>query len=120
MANEPFDKTEGGPLARKKCIPCEGDVKPLTPQQATELATELDPNWLLVDDAHLLVREFRFRNFAEAMIFANKVAVVAEEEGHHPDLAVGWGSVGVELSTHAIGGLSENDFILAAKIDELK
>jgi 4a-hydroxytetrahydrobiopterin dehydratase len=75
--------------------------------------------WVLVDDAHLLAREFHFKDFKEAMAFTNKVADIAEAEGHHPDLSISWGSVGVELTTHAIGGLSENDFILAAKIDEL-
>lgn len=106
-------------LRKKKCVPCEGGVPPLTPAQAEGLMVELNDDWMLVDGAHLLVREFRFKDFADAMAFANKIAVVAEEEGHHPDLSIGWGSVGVELSTHAIGGLSENDFILAAKIDAL-
>lgn len=106
-------------LRKKKCVPCEGGVPPLTPAQAEGLMHELNDDWMLVDDAHLLVREFRFKDFAEAMSFANKIAAVAEEEGHHPDLSIGWGSVGVELSTHAIGGLSENDYILAAKIDAL-
>lgn len=91
----------------------------MTPPAAEELKKQIDPEWMLVDDAHLLVREFRFADFAQAMAFANKVAAVAEEEGHHPDLNISWGSVGVELSTHAVGGLSENDFILAAKIDAL-
>ncbi len=106
-------------LSKKRCVPCEGGVKPLTPQKAQELHAELDPDWMVVDDAHILVREFRFKDFADAMAFANKVAALADEENHHPDLTISWGSVGVELSTHAIGGLSENDFILAAKIDEL-
>ncbi len=106
-------------LRKKKCVPCEGGVPPLTPAQAEGLMAELHDDWMLVDEAHLLVREFRFKDFAQAMEFANKIAVIAEEEGHHPDLSIGWGSVGVELSTHAIGGLSENDFILAAKIDAL-
>ena len=106
-------------LAKKRCIPCEKGVPPLTPPQAQEMLKELNPEWMLVDDGHLLVREFRFADFAQAMTFANKIAEVAEEEGHHPDLAIAWGSVSVELSTHAIGGLSENDFILAAKIDQL-
>jgi 4a-hydroxytetrahydrobiopterin dehydratase len=107
-------------LAKKKCIPCEGGVEPLALSHATELKKELHEDWMLIDDAHLLVREFRCKDFAEAMNFANKVAVIAEEENHHPDLNIAWGSVGVELSTHAIHGLSENDFILAAKIDQIK
>lgn len=106
-------------LRKKKCVPCEGGIPPLTPAQAEGLMTELHDDWMLVDGAHLLVREFRFKDFADAMAFANKIAAIAEEEGHHPDLNIGWGSVGVELSTHAIGGLSENDYIVAAKIDAL-
>jgi 4a-hydroxytetrahydrobiopterin dehydratase len=107
-------------LAKKRCIPCEEGGEPLTPAQAEGLLSELHDDWMVVDDAHMLVREFRFKNFAEALAFANKVGAVAEEENHHPDLTVGWGRVGVELSTHAIHGLSENDFVLAAKIDEIK
>ena len=89
-------------------------------EQAEVLQKQLHEDWMLVDQAHLLVREFRFKNFMQAMDFANKIATVAEEENHHPDLTIGWGSVAVELSTHAVGGLSENDFILAAKIDGIK
>jgi 4a-hydroxytetrahydrobiopterin dehydratase len=106
-------------LAKKRCIPCEKNVDPYTPDIAGEMMQELHKEWMLVDDAHLLVREFRFADFAQAMVFANKVAVIAEEEGHHPDLTIGWGAVSIELTTHAIGGLSENDFILAAKVDKL-
>lgn len=84
------------------------------------MMAQLREGWMLVDDAHLLVKEFRFKDFADAMAFANKVAAIAEEEQHHPDLAIAWGSVSIELSTHAIAGLSENDFILAAKIDQIK
>ena len=107
-------------LAKKRCIPCEGGVEAYTPDIAGDMMKQLFEDWMLVDDAHLLVREFRFKDFAQAMAFANKVALIAEEENHHPDLAISWGSVSVELTTHAIGGLSENDFILAAKIDEIK
>ncbi len=107
-------------LAKKKCVPCEGGVDPYTPDVAEEMMKELSVGWMLVDDAHLLVREFRFKDFAQAMAFANKVAVIAEEENHHPDLSIGWGTVSIELSTHAIGGLSENDFIMASKVDQIK
>ena len=107
-------------LAKKRCIPCEGGVAPLSPADAQAMMPQLHEGWMLVDDAHLLVHEFRFKDFKDAMVFANKIAVIAEEEQHHPDLTISWGSVSVELSTHAIGGLSENDFILAAKIDEIK
>jgi len=91
----------------------------MTPQEAQKMMPELSEDWMLIDDAHLLVKEFRFKDFAGAMAFANKVASIAEEENHHPDLSVAWGRVSIELTTHAIEGLSENDFILAAKIDRI-
>ncbi len=105
-------------LSKKRCIPCEGNVPPLTQEEAQGLMKEL-VDWSLIDEAHLLAKSFRFKDFKHTMEFVNKVAVIAEEEGHHPDLTVSYGAVTVELMTHAIGGLSENDFILAAKIDEL-
>ncbi len=80
---------------------------------------ELDQGWMLIDGARILARTFAFKDFADALAFVNKVGAIAEEEGHHPDITLAWGSVGVELMTHAIDGLSENDFIVAAKIDEL-
>lgn len=107
-------------LAKRKCIPCEGNVAPLVPAQAEELLKQLNPDWMLIDEARLLVKEFRFKDFAQAMNFAQEVGKIAEVEGHHPDLNIGWGRVAIELTTHAIEGLSENDFILAAKIDELE
>lgn len=76
-------------------------------------------DWMLVDEANLLAKSFRFKDFVETMKFVNKVADIAEEEGHHPDMTVTYGAVTIELMTHAIGGLSENDFIVAAKIDKL-
>ena len=105
-------------LARKKCVPCEGNVPPLTEQEAMELNKELDA-WLLIDGAHLLAKSFRFKDFKQTMEFVNKVAAIAEKEDHHPDMTVSFNSVTIELMTHAIGGLSKNDFILAAKIDEI-
>lgn len=77
------------------------------------------PEWILEDDAKGIRRDIKFRNFADAMRFANQVAGIAESEGHHPDLSVGWGYCTVRLQTHKIGGLHENDFIMAAKIDQL-
>lgn len=106
-------------LSEKKCIPCEGDVPPLTEAEAEALAKQLD-DWTLVDGAQLLAKSFRFADFKHTMEFVNKVAAIAEEEGHHPDMSVSYGWVTIELMTHAIGGLSENDFIVAAKIDEIK
>lgn len=106
------------PLSKKRCVPCEGNVPPLTREQAEEMMKQLN-EWMLVDEAHLLAKSFRFKDFVQTMEFVNKIAAIAEEEGHHPDLTVTYGAVTVELMTHAIGGLSENDFIVAAKIDEL-
>lgn len=111
--------TKKAPLARRKCIPCEGGVPPLTPGEAQELNKELN-EWMLIDGANLLAKSFRFTDFKETMRFVNNVAAIAEEEGHHPDMTVSYDSVSVELMTHAIGGLSLNDFIVAAKIDELE
>lgn len=106
-------------LAKKKCIPCEGGVAPLTRKEAEGLLKELD-GWMLIDDAKLLAKSFRFKNFVETMRFVNSIADIAEAEGHHPDLSVSYNTLGVELTTHAIDGLSENDFILASKIDLIK
>ncbi len=89
----------------------------MTPMEATALLTHLN-GWTLAKDFKKLSKKFKFKNYVEAMAFADKITPVAESEGHHPDLSIGWGRVEVELTTHAIGGLSENDFILAAKIDK--
>ena len=107
-------------LSKKKCVPCEGGVDPLNPDQAQELLKELSDEWMLIDQCRMLARTFVFKDFKGALAFANKVGAIAEEEGHHPDMTIGWGNLGVELTTHAIGGLSMNDFIVAAKIDELE
>ena len=107
-------------LAKKKCKPCEGGVPPLTQEAAQELLKQLKPQWMLIDGGRMLANTYTFKDFVETMNFVNKIAVVAEEEQHHPDMTISYNNVGVELMTHAIGGLSENDFILAAKIDEIK
>lgn len=104
-------------LATRKCVPCEGGMPPLTAEQAKELLGKVNA-WQL-SDAKEISKEFRFKNFRQAMAFVNKVAEVAEGEGHHPDIYIFYNRVRFSLSTHAIGGLSENDFILAAKIDLL-
>ena len=91
---------------------------PLFKPKAEELLKEV-PEWKLSEDWKKISRTFKFKDFKAAMEFANKIADVAEAEGHHPDLKVSWGKVRVELWTHSIGGLSENDFIMAAKIDAL-
>ncbi len=103
-------------LTQKHCVPCEGGVMPLFKQDAEEMLKQI-PEWTLWPDAKTISREFSFKDFKGAFAFATKVAELAEAEGHHPDMLISWGKVGIELSTHAIGGLSENDFILAAKID---
>jgi 4a-hydroxytetrahydrobiopterin dehydratase len=104
-------------LTQKKCVACESDMPPLNKIEAEVLLKQVD-GWTLTDDAKKLTKRFTFKNFAHAMDFANKIAQIAENEGHHPDLEIGWGKVVVATTTHAIKGLSENDFILAAKIDQ--
>lgn len=106
-------------LSKKKCVPCEGGIEPLLCEQSEALLEELNPDWMLIDQCHMLARTFSLKDFKEALDLANKIGAIAEAEGHHPDLTLGYGNLGVELTTHAIGGLSENDFIVAAKIDEL-
>ena len=105
-------------LAQRRCQACEGDVPPIPPEQVRELQARIDPEWK-VEEGKQLRRGFKFRNFIDAWGFASRVALVAESEGHHPDFEVGWGRVGVLLTTHAADGLTENDFIMAAKIDRL-
>ncbi len=105
-------------LVNQKCVPCEGGVAPLSRAEAETLRKET-PEWKLSDSTKSISRSFSFKNFAQALAFANKVGAIAEEQGHHPDLHVEWGRVTIELSTHAIDGLSVNDFILAAKIDAI-
>lgn len=105
-------------LATKKCVPCEGGVAPLLKDQAAPYLAQV-LGWKLSDDAKKISKEFVFKNFKESMAFINKVAAIAEAEGHHPDIFVFYDKVRMELWTHAIGGLSENDFIMAAKINQL-
>lgn len=104
-------------LAEKTCVPCRGGVPPLTRAQFEPLLAELD-DWQVIDDRKI-VKSFKFDNFIQAMGLANKIAEVAEEQGHHPDLLVRWGELRLDLWTHKIDGLSESDFILAAKIDRI-
>ena len=105
-------------LTNKKCAPCEKGADPLTEAEAMSLIQKVS-GWELFENAHAIRKEFKFKNFKEGMVFVNKVAELAEGEGHHPDIHIKYSLVGIEISTHAIGGLSENDFILAAKIDKI-
>jgi 4a-hydroxytetrahydrobiopterin dehydratase len=106
-------------LSHQHCKPCEGGVPPLSPEQVRELLPAL-LQWKLSADGKRIRREWRMKDFAAALHFFNRVGQVAESEDHHPDLHLtGYRNVAIELWTHAVGGLSENDFILAAKIDEV-
>lgn len=106
-------------LSKKRCIPCRGGVPPLKGESLTKLYCHLDERWKIIDEHHL-EREFLFQNFREALTFTNKISEIAEEEDHHPDILLSYGKVKVLLWTHKIDGLSESDFILAAKYDNLK
>ena len=115
----PRGDTQGEALAARKCVPCEGGVPALGAARAADLKRGLHGDWALAADARSLKRAFKFRDFYRAMSFVNAVAHIANLEDHHPDLEVGWGYCRISYSTHAIGGLSENDFICAAKIDRI-
>ncbi len=105
-------------LTKKKCVPCEGNVPALSGKEISELEKQISKDWKIKDNSKIF-REFSFVNYKQTIDFVNKVANLAEDEGHHPDLHVYYGRVEVELWTHAANGLTENDFILAAKIDIL-
>ncbi len=105
-------------LKQKKCKPCEGGAQPLFGDQLSQLLLQVAA-WKLGPTSRTMWREWKFQNFRQAMVFVNRVAEIAEAEGHHPDISISWNVVKLDLTTHAIGGLSENDFILAAKIDAL-
>jgi 4a-hydroxytetrahydrobiopterin dehydratase len=105
-------------LAKKHCVPCEGGVDPLNPDRVPNYL-KLVPGWTTADGKKI-TREFKFKDFKEAIAFVNKVADIAESESHHPDIHLFYNLVRLELSTHAIHGLHENDFVLAAKINEIK
>jgi 4a-hydroxytetrahydrobiopterin dehydratase len=105
-------------LARKSCAPCRGGQPSIDEREARQLL-RLTPLWSVAEDGKRLTRSFEFADFKAAMEFVNRVAEIAEAEGHHPDIAIHWNRVDLVLWTHKIGGLHENDFILAAKIDRL-
>jgi 4a-hydroxytetrahydrobiopterin dehydratase len=105
-------------LEQQHCVPCEGGVAPLTKADAEETMKHV-PGWVLADEGKTISRDFEFKDFKAAMAFINKVADIAEGEGHHPDMHIWWNKIRLDLTTHAIKGLSTNDFILAAKINTL-
>ena len=108
-------------LKDKKCVPCEGGAVPFDISEIHKYQKKVD-GWNIIkgnEDIFLLEKKFKFKNFEESQKFVNKVGKISEEEGHHPDIFFGWGYAKINITTHAIEGLSENDFILAAKIDQI-
>ena len=108
-------------LSEKKCIPCEGGVLPFDISEIHKYQKKVD-GWEIVNNdknIYFLEKKFAFKNFLESQKFVNEVGKISEEEGHHPDILFGWGYAKINITTHAIEGLSENDFILAAKIDKI-
>ena len=108
-------------LLKKKCVPCEGGVIPFDISEIHKYQKKIDGWNLIKNDKNIffLEKDFKFKNFKESQSFVNKVGEISENEGHHPDIVSGWGYAKVNITTHAIEGLSENDFILAAKIDKI-
>ena len=104
-------------LADRQCIPCKGGVPPLTPEEIVPLTAQLQ-GWRVADNHHL-ERTYRLENFAQALDLVNRIGAVAERENHHPDLYLAWGRVDVKIWTHKIDGLTESDFVLAAKCDRV-
>jgi len=104
-------------LADQHCVPCRGAIPPLKGDQLRPYAEQL-PDWEIVEEHHV-AKSFAFPDFKTALDFLNRVAVVAEHEGHHPDMCLAWGKVDVQIYTHKIRGLSESDFVLAAKVDQV-
>jgi 4a-hydroxytetrahydrobiopterin dehydratase len=104
-------------LASKQCVPCRGGVPPLAGKDL-EILSKQPPHWKVVE-AHRIMRTYTFSDFKQALAFVNRAGAVAEEQGHHPDILLGWGKAEVTTWTHKIDGLTESDFILAAKIDKL-
>ena len=106
-------------LKAKRCVPCQGGVPPLSADEQQTLLAQLDPEWSVVDGHHL-ERGFTLSDFRAALAFTNEVGELAEAEGHHPDIHLSWGRVGLTIWTHKIDGLTESDFVLAAKVDTFR
>ena len=105
-------------LVKKECVPCKGGVPPLKGKELEPLYQQLHNDWKLIDEHHLK-RDFKFDDFEKALVFTNEIGALAEREGHHPDFELGYGYVNIATYTHKIDGLTESDFILAAKIDQI-
>ena len=105
-------------LSKKQCLPCKGGVSPLKGENLENIHKQLNGNWMIVDEHHL-EKEYIFSNFRQALAFTNQVGELAEAEGHHPDIYLTWGKVKLMVWTHKIDGLTESDFIFAAKVDVL-
>ncbi len=105
-------------LSAKECVPCKGGVPPLKGQPLVDLHAQLGGGWQVVNEHHL-EKEYRFKNFREALAFTNRVGELAEQQGHHPDINLAWGKVKLTIWTHKIDGLTESDFVFAAKADKL-
>ncbi len=106
-------------LSTKKCVPCEGGVPTLEPEVAAEFLTELADGWSISADGKEIAKDFAFKGYYKTIAFVNAMAWIANSEGHHPDIEVGYNHCLVRYTTHAVDGLTQNDFICAAKIDEL-
>ncbi len=111
MSGEPMSE-----LAKKNCVPCKGGVPPLKGDAIKPLQAQLD-GWEVIEEHHLR-KTYKFKDFVQALAFVNRVGAIAEEQGHHPDMHLTWGSVRIEIWTHKINGLTESDFVFAAKADE--
>lgn len=105
-------------LAKKKCVPCSQGTPPLEGESLKNLYQQLGKEWELIEGRRIQ-KTFRFKDFQEALAFVNAIGIISEQEDHHPDIELSWGKVKVSLMTHKIKGLSESDFVLAAKVDEL-
>lgn len=105
-------------LSKRRCLPCEGKIDKLSAEQVKEMMVQV-PEWTLSEDGTRITRSYAFKDFAKALAFTNEVGNLAEKEWHHPDIKLSWGSVEITFMTHSIRGLAENDFIMAAKVNEL-
>ena len=105
-------------LTNRVCVPCQGGMPPLKGKKLKTLQNQLGDDWNVIDEHHL-EKEWKFDDFQTALDFTNRIGSLAEEQGHHPDIHLAWGKVGIKMWTHKIGGLTDSDFILAAKIDSI-